>query len=166
METEHVLQTEVVGRPRIEIFRRDGAGQARLVEWDLQLERGHQCRGGPRECCGDRAEGPHEANLFDIDAKYGDFAPISCDPLVTPTGCAQVSPGLFGYDASGQRLSGGRANMTNRQSDKYPPERALFGCVEIVEQPPGVGCQATFLAVEERHRLPGHGRGDQRVRRR
>ena len=26
----------------------------------------------PRECVGDRAEGPHEANLFDIAAKYGD----------------------------------------------------------------------------------------------
>ncbi|MGW6359580.1 isochorismatase family protein [Streptomyces sp. NPDC055092] len=26
----------------------------------------------PRECVGDRAEGPHEANLFDIDAKYAD----------------------------------------------------------------------------------------------
>ena len=26
----------------------------------------------PRECSGDRAEGPHEANLFDIDQKYGD----------------------------------------------------------------------------------------------
>jgi nicotinamidase-related amidase len=26
----------------------------------------------PRECVGDRAPGPHEANLFDIDAKYGD----------------------------------------------------------------------------------------------
>lgn len=26
----------------------------------------------PRECVGDRAQGPHEANLFDIDAKYGD----------------------------------------------------------------------------------------------
>jgi nicotinamidase-related amidase len=25
-----------------------------------------------RECVGDRASGPHEANLFDIDAKYGD----------------------------------------------------------------------------------------------
>jgi maleamate amidohydrolase len=25
-----------------------------------------------RECIGDRAEGPHEANLFDINAKYGD----------------------------------------------------------------------------------------------
>jgi maleamate amidohydrolase len=25
--------------------------------------------------CGDRAEGPHEANLFDIDAKYGDVVP-------------------------------------------------------------------------------------------
>jgi maleamate amidohydrolase len=26
----------------------------------------------PRECVGDRAQGPHEANLFDIDQKYGD----------------------------------------------------------------------------------------------
>jgi maleamate amidohydrolase len=26
----------------------------------------------PRECVGDRAQGPHEANLFDIDAKYGE----------------------------------------------------------------------------------------------
>ncbi len=25
-----------------------------------------------RECIGDRHEGPHEANLFDINAKYGD----------------------------------------------------------------------------------------------
>jgi maleamate amidohydrolase len=26
----------------------------------------------PRECVGDRAPGPHEANLFDIHSKYGD----------------------------------------------------------------------------------------------
>jgi maleamate amidohydrolase len=26
----------------------------------------------PRECVGDRATAPHEANLFDIDSKYGD----------------------------------------------------------------------------------------------
>jgi maleamate amidohydrolase len=26
----------------------------------------------PRECVGDRHQGPHEANLFDIDSKYGD----------------------------------------------------------------------------------------------
>ena len=26
----------------------------------------------PRECVGDRHEGPHEANLFDINSKYGD----------------------------------------------------------------------------------------------
>jgi nicotinamidase-related amidase len=29
-----------------------------------------------REGVGDRAEGPHEANLFDIDAKYGDVVSI------------------------------------------------------------------------------------------
>jgi len=28
-----------------------------------------------RECCGDRHDGPHEANLFDINAKYGDVIP-------------------------------------------------------------------------------------------
>lgn len=26
----------------------------------------------PRDCCGDRAAGPHEASLYDIDQKYGD----------------------------------------------------------------------------------------------
>jgi maleamate amidohydrolase len=30
----------------------------------------------PRECVGDRARGPHDANLFDIDAKYGDVLPL------------------------------------------------------------------------------------------
>ncbi len=29
-----------------------------------------------REAVGDRAEGPHEANLFDIDAKYGDVVSV------------------------------------------------------------------------------------------
>src|SRR3954447_26413870 len=29
-----------------------------------------------RECVGDRADGPHEANLFDIDAKYGDVVTL------------------------------------------------------------------------------------------
>lgn len=31
----------------------------------------------PRECVGDRAIAPHEANLFDMDAKYADVAPLS-----------------------------------------------------------------------------------------
>jgi maleamate amidohydrolase len=30
----------------------------------------------PREAVADRADGPHEANLFDIDAKYGDVVGI------------------------------------------------------------------------------------------
>ena len=30
-----------------------------------------------REAVGDRAAGPHEANLFDIDAKYGDVVPLA-----------------------------------------------------------------------------------------
>ena len=31
----------------------------------------------PRECVGDRAEGPHAWNLFDIDAKYADVEPFA-----------------------------------------------------------------------------------------
>jgi maleamate amidohydrolase len=31
----------------------------------------------PRQCVGDRAAGPHEANLFDIQAKYGDVVELS-----------------------------------------------------------------------------------------
>ena len=31
---------------------------------------------GPRECVGDRAQGPHEANLVDIQAKYADVVPV------------------------------------------------------------------------------------------
>ena len=30
----------------------------------------------PRECVGDRAAGPHEANLVDIEGKYGDVLPL------------------------------------------------------------------------------------------
>lgn len=30
----------------------------------------------PRECVGDRAKAPHEANLFDIQAKYADVVPV------------------------------------------------------------------------------------------
>ena len=30
----------------------------------------------PRECVGDRARAPHEANLFDIQAKYADLVPL------------------------------------------------------------------------------------------
>ena len=31
----------------------------------------------PRECVGDRAEAPHEANLFDMAQKYADVMPLS-----------------------------------------------------------------------------------------
>ena len=45
----------------------------------------------PREAVGDRAEGPHEANLFDIDAKYGDVVSVGevlayLEALPSPTG--------------------------------------------------------------------------------
>ena len=30
----------------------------------------------PRECVGDRAQAPHDANLFDIQAKYADVVPV------------------------------------------------------------------------------------------
>ena len=31
----------------------------------------------PHEAVGDRAQEPHEANLFDMDSKYGDVVPLS-----------------------------------------------------------------------------------------
>ncbi len=30
----------------------------------------------PRECVGDRAQGPHDASLFDVQAKYGDVVDL------------------------------------------------------------------------------------------
>jgi nicotinamidase-related amidase len=43
-----------------------------------------------RECVGDRAPGPHEANLFDIDAKYGDVISLD-DALAYVGGVAAVA---------------------------------------------------------------------------
>ena len=42
----------------------------------------------PRQCVGDRAQGPHEANLFDIQAKYGDVIELadSLDYVRVPAG--------------------------------------------------------------------------------
>lgn len=46
----------------------------------------------PRECVGDRAPGPHEANLLDIDAKYGDV--VALDEVLTYLdGLAAAPPG-------------------------------------------------------------------------
>ncbi len=41
----------------------------------------------PEECVGDRADGPHAWNLFDIDSKYGDVEPLAhvVDALRAPT---------------------------------------------------------------------------------
>ncbi|HLU60266.1 MAG TPA: isochorismatase family protein [Pseudonocardia sp.] len=45
----------------------------------------------PRQCVGDRARGPHEANLFDIQAKYGDVVELSdaLDHVRVPAGVAR-----------------------------------------------------------------------------
>ena len=45
----------------------------------------------PREAVGDRAQGPHEANLFDIDAKYGDV--MSVDDVLA---CLEKLPAQAG----------------------------------------------------------------------
>ena len=39
----------------------------------------------PRDCVGDRARGPHDASLFDIQAKYGDVITLD-DALVYVAG--------------------------------------------------------------------------------
>ena len=38
-----------------------------------------------REACADRDPGPHEANLFDLDAKYADVVPLA-DAVARLTG--------------------------------------------------------------------------------
>jgi nicotinamidase-related amidase len=47
----------------------------------------------PAACVGDRAAGPHEANLFDIDAKYGDVVQLddALDYVGDPRGAATVT---------------------------------------------------------------------------
>jgi maleamate amidohydrolase len=47
----------------------------------------------PRECVGDRAQAPHDANLFDIQAKYADIVPLE-DALayVESVGSAVAAP--------------------------------------------------------------------------
>jgi nicotinamidase-related amidase len=48
----------------------------------------------PRECVGDRAKGPHDAALFDLQAKYADVVELmaAVDYLATVAGHA-VGPG-------------------------------------------------------------------------
>ena len=50
----------------------------------------------PRECSGDRATGPHEANLFDIDQKYGDVMPLE----EVMRGLEELAPGQAGRASS------------------------------------------------------------------
>ena len=45
-----------------------------------------------RECVGDRAPGPHEANLFDIDAKYGDVSRSTTRSPTSPAASRAASP--------------------------------------------------------------------------
>ena len=44
----------------------------------------------PEECVGDRADGPHSWNLFDIDSKYGDVEPLArvLDTFLAPASVA------------------------------------------------------------------------------
>ena len=58
----------------------------------------------PREAVGDRAQGPHEANLFDLDAKSADVIPLAAviehlDSLPASRGSREDAPALAGYAA-------------------------------------------------------------------
>ena len=47
----------------------------------------------PAECSGDRAQGPHEANLFDMDQKYADVMPLAeVQAALTDLAPAQAGP--------------------------------------------------------------------------
>ena len=48
----------------------------------------------PRECVGDRAQAPHEANLFDIQAKYADV--VSLDDALSYVESVPLGGGLGG----------------------------------------------------------------------
>lgn len=50
----------------------------------------------PRECSGDRADGPHEANLFDMDQKYADV--MSLEEVKAELN--KLAPGQAGEDAA------------------------------------------------------------------
>jgi maleamate amidohydrolase len=50
----------------------------------------------PRECVGDRAQGPHDANLFDMDQKYADV--IALAELLTELD--RLFPGQAGSGAA------------------------------------------------------------------
>lgn len=59
-----------------------------------------------REGVGDRAEGPHEANLFDIDAKYGDVVSLTetLQYLQSVTGAGELAGELSGeFSAAARR---------------------------------------------------------------
>ena len=56
----------------------------------------------PRECVGDRAQAPHEANLFDIQAKYADV--VSLDEAI-----AYLESRDVGLPASRRAKRGGGA---------------------------------------------------------
>lgn len=45
----------------------------------------------PRDCVGDRHDGPHEANLFDINAKYGDVVSME-EAIAQLRASAQAAP--------------------------------------------------------------------------
>lgn len=56
----------------------------------------------PREAVGDRAQGPHDANLFDLAAKTADVLPLAeviaqIDALPASRGSREDAPALSGY---------------------------------------------------------------------
>ena len=60
----------------------------------------------PRECVGDRHDGPHEANLFDINAKYGDVVSLTDVMSRLEAEQARVRPErAFAAVADGMRLA-------------------------------------------------------------
>ena len=54
----------------------------------------------PSECVGDRAEGPHKWNLFDIDAKYADVESLSTVLAFLESITDKPAPGLLSVEAA------------------------------------------------------------------
>jgi len=76
----------------------------------------------PRECVGDRARAPHDANLFDIQAKYADVVTVEAAIAYL----AGIKSEAEAAQMSAQLRTGGHARAEpGRRRDSLPEERSV-----------------------------------------
>jgi maleamate amidohydrolase len=89
----------------------------------------------PRECVGDRAQGPHEANLVDIDAKYGDVIAVEDAEryLADPAGLATLA-GRFHEAYNAHDAAAAAALYAPRGRHVDVPMNSVSAGPEAIEQ--------------------------------